>query len=119
LLITAVGLWVASSLDGVHIVGVGTILIAALLLGVVNAIIRPILIILTLPITILTLGIFLLVINAMMVGLVAALLPGFSIDGLGWAILAAILVTVTGWIGSAFIGPKGRWEVMASRRDRR
>jgi putative membrane protein len=118
LLITAAGLWVASGLAGVHIVGLGTLLIAALLLGIVNAIIRPILIVLTLPITILSLGFFLLIINAMMVGLVAALLRGFSIDGLGWAILASIIVTITGWMGNAFVGNKGGWEMMGSHRDR-
>jgi putative membrane protein len=117
-LITAVGLWVASALRGVHIEGVGTLLLAALLLGIVNAVVRPVLIILTLPITILSLGVFLLVINGVMLALVAAVLARFSIDGLGWAILASIVVTVTGWIGNAFIGPKGRWEVMASRRER-
>jgi len=119
LLITAVGLWVASSLRGVHIDGVGTLLIASLLLGIVNAVIRPILIVLTLPITILSLGFFLLIVNAMMIGLVARVLPGFSIDGLGWAILASIVVTITGWMGNAFVGPKGRWEIYASRRERR
>jgi putative membrane protein len=117
LIITAIGLWVASGLAGVHIHGVTTLLGAALLLGIVNAIIRPILIILTLPITIVTLGIFLLIINAAMLGLVAGLLGGFSIDGLGWAILGSIVVTVTGWIGNAFIGSKGRVEVYRVRRD--
>lgn len=119
LLITAVGLWIASSLRGVHIDGVSTLLLAALLLGIVNAVVRPIFIVLTLPITILSLGFFLLVINAAMLGLVAAMLARFSIDGLGWAILASIVVTVTGWMGNAFIGPKGRWEIMVSRRERR
>jgi putative membrane protein len=115
-LITAVGLWVASALDGIHVEGFLTLLGSALLLGIVNAIIRPILIVLTLPITVLTLGIFLLFINAAMLGLVAALVGGFSIDGLGWAILGSIIVTVTSWIGNAFVGPKGRYEMMVIRR---
>lgn len=118
LIITAIGLWVASGLAGIHIHGVGTLLGAALLLGIVNAIVRPILIILTLPITVLTLGIFLLIINGAMLGLVAGLLGGFSIDGLGWAILGSIVVTVTGWIGNAFIGPKGRIETYRIHHDR-
>ena len=115
-LITAVGLWVASALGGIHVEGVGTLLAAALLLGVVNAVIRPILIVLTLPITIFTLGIFLLFINAAMLGLVAAMLGGFSIDGLGWAIVGSIILTFTGWIGNAFVGPKGRYETFVIRR---
>lgn len=116
-LITAVGLWVAGALAGIHIEGVGTLIAAALLLGIVNAVIRPILIILTLPVTILTLGVFLLIINAAMLGLVAALLGGFSIDGMGWAVLGSIVVTVLGWIGNAFIGPKGRIETFRVHRE--
>lgn len=118
-LITAVGLWVASGLSGIHVHGIGTLLGAALLLGIVNAVIRPILIILTLPITILSMGIFLLVINAAMLGLVAGLLGGMSIDGFGWALLGSIIVTVTSWIGNAFVGPKGSYELFVIRpRDR-
>jgi putative membrane protein len=116
-LITAIGLWVAGALAGIHIEGVGTLVAAALLLGVVNAVVRPILIVLTLPVTILSLGFFLLVINAAMLGLVAALLGGFSIDGFGWAVLGSIVVTVMGWIGSAFVGPKGRFETMRIHRE--
>ena len=82
-------------------------LIAALLLGVVNAIVRPIAVVLTFPITIVTLGLFLLVVNAAMMGLVAWMLPGFHIAGFWTALLGALVVGVTGWIGSWFIGSKG------------
>lgn len=117
LIITAIGLWFASGIvGGMHIDGPGTLLLAAFLLGVVNAVIRPVLIVLTLPITVLTLGLFLLVVNAATLGLVAWLLPGFWIDGLGPAVLGAIIVTITGWIGNAFVGPHGRFEVMVIRR---
>jgi len=86
------------------------------LLGVVNAIIRPIAIILTLPLTILTLGLFLLVVNTAMVGLVAAMLPGFHIFGGFWSALAtAVIVGVTGWIGSSLIGPRGKIDVFVRR----
>lgn len=118
ILITSAGLWLAASLSGIHIVGLGTLISAALLLGVANAVIRPVLIVLTLPITILTMGIFLLFINAIMLGLVAAMLRGFSIDGFGWAILGSVIITITSWIGNAFIGPKGRVEIY-THRDRR
>src|SRR5205085_9355032 len=77
-LISAIGLWLASVwVTGVRIHGPGTLLLAAVLLGVVNAVVRPIAFILTLPLTVLTLGLFLLVLNAAMVALVAAMLPGF------------------------------------------
>jgi len=116
-LITAIGLWVAGALGGIHIDGVATLVAAALLLGFANAVIRPILIVLTLPVTILSLGVFLLFVNAAMLGLVALLLQSFSIDGVGWAILGSIVVTITGWMGNAFIGPKGQIETMRIHRD--
>jgi putative membrane protein len=112
-LITAVGLWVATRLvSGIRIDDPGTLVLAGLLLGVVNAIVRPIAILLTLPITILTLGLFLLVVNTAMVGLVAAMLPGFHIPGGFWSALAtAVIVGVTGWIGSSLIGSRGKIDV--------
>ena len=118
LLVSALGLWLAWAIvPGVEFRGVGTLIAAAFLLGVVNAFIRPIFILLTLPFTILTLGLFLLVINAFMVALVAALLDGFVLHGFGAAFLTAIVVSVTSWIASAFIGPSGRFEFIVVRSD--
>ncbi|HPF25284.1 MAG TPA: phage holin family protein [Steroidobacteraceae bacterium] len=112
-LIAALGLWLATRwLPGVFIDTPTTLILAGLLLGLVNAIVRPIAIILTLPMTIVTLGLFLLVINAAMVGLVALLLPGFKMQGFWTAVLAALIVSVVSWIGSWFIGPKGKIEVL-------
>jgi putative membrane protein len=106
--ITAIGLWLATVwVPGVHVAGVPTLLLAGLLRGVVNAIVRPIAFILTLPITILTLGLFLLVLNALMVWLVAWMLPGFHVDGFKAAFLTAIIVWLVGWVASWFIGTKG------------
>lgn len=106
--IAAFGLWLATYLiDGFRIDDSTTLLIAAVLLGVVNAIVRPIAIVLTFPITIVTLGLFLLVINAGMVALVAWMLPGFHILGFWAALLGALVVGLTGWVGSWFIGSKG------------
>lgn len=117
LLISALGLWLASALvPGIRIDGVGTLLFAALLLGIVNAVVRPIAIILTLPITVLTLGFFLLVINAAMLGLVAALLDDFAIASFFSALLGAVIVGLTGWITSWYIGPSGRIEAMVVRK---
>jgi putative membrane protein len=106
--ITAIGLWIATRwVTGVHIDSPTTLLLAALLLGVVNAIVRPILFILTLPLTIITLGLFLLVLNAAMVALVAWILPGFHLSGFTAALLTWIIVWITGWIGTALIGHRG------------
>jgi putative membrane protein len=108
-LITAIGLWLASEwVSGVYFDSPGTLILAGLLLGVVNAIVRPIAFILTLPITLLTLGLFLLVLNAGMVALVAWMLPGFHITG-GFraALLTWIIVWLTGWVGSWLIGHRG------------
>ena len=116
LLIGALGLWLASSIvSGLHVAGPGTLIVAALLLGVVNALVRPLLILLTLPITVITLGLFLLVINAAMLGLVALLLPGFTITGFVPALLGSIVVSLTGWVASWFIGPRGYIDVMVRR----
>jgi putative membrane protein len=104
-LIAACGLWLASSwVDGFSITTTPTLLIAAALLGVANAVIRPIAVILTFPITIVTLGIFLLVINAGMLALVAWVLPEFSIAGFWPAVLGAIIVSIVSWIGTWFVG---------------
>jgi putative membrane protein len=115
--ITALGLWLASRwVSGVSIVDPATLVWASLLLGLVNAVVRPIAVFLTLPITLVTLGLFLWVINAAMIGLVASLLSGFRVESFGAALLAAIIVSITSWLGSAFIGPRGRYEVLVVRR---
>ncbi len=116
--IAAMGLWLATNVvDGISINAPLTLLLAAALLGVVNAIVRPVAVVLTFPITIVTIGLFLLVINAAMLGLVAWLLPGFAVSGFRAALLGSLVVSVTGWIGSWFIGPKGRIEAFRSRHD--
>jgi putative membrane protein len=119
LLVAALGLWLASELvPGIAVHGVGTVLGAALLLGIVNAVVRPLLVILTLPITVLSLGLFLLVINAAMLGLVAWMFDDFTIAGFGSAVLGAMVVSVTGWLASYFIGPRGRVEIIVVRQRR-
>ncbi len=96
----AVGLWVASEIvAGVSIEGVGTLVAAALLLGLVNAVVRPVVIVLTLPLTVVTLGLFLLVVNAGMIGLVALLLSGFQVSGLAPGILSALITGAASWAG--------------------
>jgi len=117
LLIIILGLYLASRfLSGVSISGAGSFVLAALLLGLVNAVIRPLMFLLTLPLTILTLGLFIFVLNGLMFGLVAALLPGFAVAGLGSAILGAIVVSLTSLFASWFIGPDGRYEILVRAR---
>lgn len=119
LLVVALGLWLASALvPGIAIQGAGTLLGAALLLGIVNASIRPLLVILTFPFTVLTLGLFLLVINAAMLGLVAWAFDHFTVAGFWSAAFGSIVVSVTGWLASYFIGPRGRIEIMIVRHKR-
>lgn len=113
LMISMLGLWVAAQLvPSMEFAGFGSLLLAAFLLGIVNAIVRPIIVLLTLPVTILTLGLFLLVINVAMIQLVAAILDGFSLGGFGAGLMASIIVTITGWVASYFIGPRGRVQVI-------
>lgn len=113
LLITAFALWVADQLlPGITIAGTGAIIVSALLLGLVNAIIRPILLILTFPLTVLTLGLFILVVNGISLALVAWLVPGFQVASLASATLGAIIVSLTSWIASSFVGGSGRIERM-------
>jgi len=117
-LIAALGLWLATEwVDGISIDGPTTLVIAGLMLGVVNAIVRPVAVILAIPFLVVTLGLFLLVVNAAMLGLVAAFLDGFAIAGFWSAFWAALVVSITSWIGSWFIGPKGKVDAMVHRRD--
>ena len=111
LVITAFGLWAAATIvPGVDIVGWRALLVSALLLGIVNAVIRPIILILTLPLTVLTLGLFIFVVNGISLGIVAWLVPGFELAGLLSATLGACVVGLTSWFASAFVGGSGRIE---------
>ena len=116
-LISAIGFWIATRwVSGIRIDNAGTLVLAGLLLGVVNAIVRPILIVLTLPITILSLGLFLLVVNTAMVALVAWMLPGFHIYGGFWSAFAtALIVWITGSLATWLIGPRGKIDVHVRR----
>lgn len=115
--ISALGLWVASRLlDGLHFSTTSQLLLAALLLGVVNAFVRPLAFILTLPITVVTLGLFMFVLNAGMVALVAWIVPGFTISGFWTAVGAAIIVGLVSWAASGLIGSSGKFERIDTRR---
>ena len=115
--ITAVGLWLADAvLPGITIATTGTLVLAALLMGIVNALVRPLAVILTLPLTLITLGLFLFVVNAAMFGLVALFLDGFVVGGFFSALFGWLIVSLTSTFASWFIGPKGRYEIMVIKR---
>jgi putative membrane protein len=115
--ISALGLWVASELlNGLTFDSTSKLIVAALVLGVVNAFVRPLAFILTLPITVLTLGLFLLVLNAGMVSLVAWLVPGFQVAGFWTAVGAALIVSLVSWAASSAIGSSGKVEIFTAKR---
>jgi putative membrane protein len=85
-------------IPGIEVDGWSTLLFAAVLMGVVNVLVKPIFIVLTLPVTFLTMGAFLLVVNAAMLGRVAWILPGFSISGFFPALFGWLVISLTGWV---------------------
>lgn len=107
ILVTAAAVFVASwLLDGVHIDSLQTTIIVALVLALLNTFIKPILVFLTLPITIVTLGLFLLVINILIIKWAASLVPGFSVDGWWAALLFSLIVSVVASILESLVGDK-------------
>ncbi len=112
-LIVAAGLWAASKLvSGVTINDGWSLIWAALVLGIINAIVRPVVILLTLPLTLLTLGLFLIIINAGMLSLTAWLLDGMTVSGFWPAVFGAIIVSITGILASWLIGDQGKVETI-------
>ncbi len=102
----ALGFWVASRIvPDVHVGGPGSLLAAGVVLGIVNALVRPVLVLLTLPLTVLTLGLFLLVVNGLTVWMVTVFLRDISIHGLWGAMLTAIIISLVSWFAGWFINP--------------
>ena len=110
LVLNGVAVFIAAyMIPGVHATGPGAALLAGVILGFVNAIVRPVLFVLTLPATILTLGLFIFVLNAVCLALTAALVPGFDVDGPGAALLGALAVSVVSWVlNGLFATPPAR-----------
>lgn len=106
--ITALSLWLAGFVfHGISFADKKSLLVSALLLGFANAVIRPIVIILTIPLTLITFGLFLLVINALMMLLVSAIVPGFKVSGFWTAFFASIFVTILSLVVGMFIFQSG------------
>ena len=117
-LITGLGIWLATYLvPGVSAASPGALLWAAIALGLINAFVRPVLVLLTLPFTILTLGLFLLLLNAAMLNLAGWFVDGFEVVGFWSSVFGAIVISLVSGLCSSFIGPRGRYEVLVVRRD--
>lgn len=103
-LANCVGLLIAAHLlPGIHYTGsFGYLLLAGAVIGLINLLVRPIVTVLSLPLIVLTLGLFFLVVNGLMLLLAAALLDGLSIDGCGWSILGALIMGLVNWVVRAF-----------------
>ncbi len=107
----------AAVIPGIQLDGVLSAVAAGLLLGVINAVVRPVLVVLTLPITLVTLGLFLLVLNGLCLWLVSAIVKGFHVSGFWPAFFGALMVSVVSWVVTALISDSGR-VVVITRRDR-
>lgn len=115
--IIGLGIWVAALLlPGISTADTASLIWAAITLGLINAFVRPILVILTLPVTVLTLGLFLLILNAAMLNLAGWFVDGFEVFGFWNALFGAIVVSLISGLCSHLIGPSGRYELMIVRR---
>ena len=116
-LIIAAGIALAAWLiPGITVAGPGTLVLAALVMGLVNAFVRPLIVLLTLPLTILSFGLFLVVINAALFGLVASLLDGFTVASATAALLGWLTIVFVSWVAGWFIGPNGRYQIVVIER---
>ena len=116
-LITGLGIWLAAYLvPGVSATSTGALIWAAIALGLINAFVRPVLVLLTLPFTIATLGLFLLILNAGMLNLAGWFVDGFEVVGFWSAVFGAVVVSLVSGLCSKFIGSRGRYEVLVVRR---
>jgi len=106
----------ASILPGIGVDGIVPALAAAVLLGLVNAFVRPVLLILTLPITLVTLGLFLFVLNGLCFWLVAGFVKGFHVDGFWSAMLGALVVSVASWVVTLLVSDSGKVVLITRRR---
>src|SRR4051794_32106457 len=97
-LVTTLAVAVAVKLTGMHSEGWGPLMLMALLLGIINAVIRPVLLLLSLPFILVTLGLFILVVNALSFWLAGALVPGFHVDGFWQAFFGSIIVSLANWL---------------------
>jgi len=103
-------------LDGIHVSGFFSAFFAAALLGILNAFLRPILFILTLPFTILTLGLFTFVINAILLMMASGVISGFEVRGFWTAVFGSLLISLVSWVLTSFVNERGTWEYIEFKR---
>jgi putative membrane protein len=116
MLVNALAIWLATEIvPGIEARSATTVLAAALVLGVINAIVRPILLVLTLPLTLVTLGLFLFVLNALCLWLTSAIVPGLDVRGFWPAFWGALLVSALSWTVNGFVSDRGRVVVITDR----
>lgn len=119
-LILTVAIMVAAYLfSGIHVSGFGSALFAALILGILNAFFRPILFILTLPINVLTLGLFTFVINALLLMMTSGVIGGLVVEGFGSALFGSLIISLVSWLLSSFINDRGQVESIDIELQRR
>jgi len=114
--VNALAIWLATEIvPGIEARGVTAVVVAALVLGLVNAIVRPVLLVLTLPLTLVTLGLFLFVLNALCLWLTSAVVPGFDVRGFWPAFWGALIVSALSWAVNGFVSDRGRVVVITER----
>jgi putative membrane protein len=110
LILTSAIILASYMLDGIEIKGFFSAFFAAAVLGILNALFRPILIVLTLPINILSLGLFTFLINALMLKMASSVIPGFEVHGFWTAIFGSLVISIVSWLLNSFISDRGRVE---------
>ena len=118
LILTVAILLAAHLIDGIRVTGFMSVLLAAAVLGVLNALLRPILLLLTLPLNILTLGLFTFVINAFLLKMTAGVIPGFDVTGFWPAIFGAVIISIVNWLLSKFINESGKVDYIELHKNR-
>ncbi len=116
LILTIAILLASYILDGIQVSGFVSAFFAAAILGILNAFFRPILLILTLPINILTLGLFTFLVNALMLKMASGIIPGFHVYGFWTAVFGALIISVLNWLLTSFVNDRGRVEYIDLRR---
>jgi putative membrane protein len=115
-LVNAVAIWLATEVvPGIEAGGAVTVIVAAMVLGLINAIVRPVLLVLTLPLTLVTLGLFLFVLNAVCLWLTSVIVPGFEVRGFWPAFWGALIVSALSWAVNGFVSDRGRVVVITHR----
>ena len=117
-IVNAVAIWLATQIvPGIATRSTTALVAAALVLGLINALVRPVLLILTLPLTLVTLGLFLFVLNAVCLWLTSAIVPGFEVRGFWSAFGGALIVSALSWVVNGFVSDRGR-VVVITRQER-